>query len=270
MNSFARQVDFEGRVDIVARTRYVATQQDDIEPAMPVRPRRSVLYIPGANARALEKGRSLEADSIILDLEDSVAPAQKAFAREQVANALRVGGYGHREIIVRINALDTEWGVDDIAAVAALGPDAILLPKVSTPGDIMKAARDLRDAAVHDKTRLWAMMETAKAILNADAISRTCADPNSRLCALVMGTNDLAKETRARLRKGRAALMPWIATCVAAARANGADIFDGVFGDIGDLEGFRAECEQGRDLGMDGKTIIHPDQIAICNEVFFS
>ncbi len=235
---------------------------------MALRPRRSVLYMPGSNARALDKARSLPADALILDLEDAVAPDQKAVARGQIAAALGAGGYGARELIVRVNALSGPWGADDIAALAGTRPDAILIPKVSSPGDIMMAAKVIRDAGLPEETRLWAMMETPQAILHADSIVRTAADPASRLTALVMGTNDLARETRARQIPGRAPMLPWLSTCVLAARSYGVDLIDGVYGDINNLDGFRSECEQGRDLGMDGKTLIHPGQIAICNEVF--
>ena len=235
---------------------------------MRFRPRRSVLYMPGSNARALDKARTLPADALILDLEDAVAPDQKADARARIVENVKAGGYGKREVIVRVNALDSPWGKADIADVGASGADAILIPKVSTPGDIMLAARELRESGAPDSVRLWAMMETPLAILNADSIARTAGDPASRLSVLVMGTNDLAKETRARQGPGRQPMLPWLSACILAARAHGAEILDGVHGDIKDAAGFRAECEQGRDLGMDGKTLIHPDQIAPCNEVF--
>jgi citrate lyase subunit beta/citryl-CoA lyase len=235
---------------------------------MTIRPRRSALYMPGSNARAMEKARSLPADCIILDLEDAVAPDQKAQARAAVVDTLRQGKFGAREVAVRINSLESPWGRDDLAALAPLGADALLLPKVSHPGEIMRAAKEARDAGARDTLRLWAMMETPMAILNADSIARTAGDPASRLAVLVMGTNDLAKETRARLRPGRAAMIPWLATCVLAARAHGLDLLDGVFGDIADQDGLRAECEQGRDMGFDGKTLIHPAQLAVCNEAF--
>jgi citrate lyase subunit beta/citryl-CoA lyase len=235
---------------------------------MNIRPRRSVLYMPGSNGRALEKAKTIGADALILDLEDAVAPEQKELARAQVAGAIKSGGYGKRELVVRVNALSTPWGREDIAVAAAVGADAVLIPKVSTPGDIMKAAKELRESGAPEKTRLWAMMETPQAILNADAIVRTAGDPASRLSLLVMGTNDLAKESRARLTKGRTPMLAWLSICVLAARAHGAEILDGVYGDIADEAGFRAECEQGRDLGMDGKTLIHPNQVAICNDVF--
>ncbi|MDB5651486.1 MAG: CoA ester lyase [Hyphomicrobiales bacterium] len=233
-----------------------------------IRPRRSALYMPGSNARAIEKARSLPADAIMLDLEDSVAPDQKGSAREQVAAAVRAGGFGPREVVVRINALNTDWGREDLAAAAAAGPDAILLPKVSTPGDITMAARALVEAGAPERTRIWAMMETPLAILNADSIARTAADPAARLDVLIMGTNDIAKETRARMVPGRGPMLSWLSTCVLAARAHGLDILDGVYNELADPEGLQSECAQGRDLGMDGKTLIHPNQIAIANEIF--
>ena len=235
---------------------------------MSIRGRRSALYMPGSNARALEKARSLAADAVILDLEDAVAPSAKEVARAQVAAAVSAGGFGRREVVVRINGLGTEWGRADIEAVAAAGADAILIPKVSSPGEIMMAARDIAQAGAPEKTRLWAMIETPQAILALDSIARTARDPNSRLDVFVMGTNDLAKETRARLVPGRAPMLAWLSLAIAAARANGIDVLDGVWNDLSDEAGLRAECEQGRDFGMDGKTLIHPGQIAVANEIF--
>jgi citrate lyase subunit beta/citryl-CoA lyase len=235
---------------------------------MTLRPRRSVLYMPGSNARALDKAKTLPADGLILDLEDAVAPDQKDLARQQIIAAVKAGGYGSREVIVRINSLSGPWGQADLAEIAKLKVDALLIPKVSSPGDVMTAARALREAGADESIRLWAMMETPQAILNADSIVRTAADPASRLSVLVMGTNDLARETRARQIPGRAPMLAWLSQCILAARAYGVDILDGVFGDIQDQDGFRSECEQGRDMGMDGKTLIHPGQIGPCNEVF--
>ncbi len=235
---------------------------------MSLRPRRSCLYMPGSNARALEKARALPADVLILDLEDAVAPDAKATARNQVAEAVKAGGFGKREIVIRVNAPQTPWGPDDMIAAAQAAPDAILVPKVSTPGDIMMAAKAMREAGAPETTRLWAMMETPLAMLNADSIARTAADPASRLSVFVMGTNDLAKETRARLTPGRPSMLAWLSTCVAAARAQRIEIIDGVYNDFGNEAGLRAECEQGRDFGMDGKTLIHPNQIGPCNEIF--
>jgi citrate lyase subunit beta/citryl-CoA lyase len=235
---------------------------------MLARPRRSVLYMPGSNAKALAKASTLPADALILDLEDSVALDQKIAAREQVVRAVRAGGFDGREVVIRINGPHTPWGEDDLAAAAAAQPDAILLPKVDGPGAIMVAARALREAQAPEGTRIWAMMETPNAILNAGSIASVAADPSSRLSVMVMGLNDLAKETRARLTPGRPTMTAWLASCVVAARAHGVDIVDGVYNDIKDLDGFRLECLQGRDMGLDGKTLIHPSQIDICNEVF--
>lgn len=235
---------------------------------MSVRPRRSALYIPGSNARALEKARGLPADVFIIDLEDAVASDMKPAARAAAKAAVLSGGFGRREIVIRVNPLTTEWGRADIAAAAAAGVNAILVPKVSTPGDVMVAARELREAGAPDEIRLWAMIETPMAVLAADSIARTARDPASRLDVFVIGTNDLARETRARLTPGRAAILPWLAQCVLAARAHGVDVLDGVYGDFRDIEGLRVECSQARDMGMDGKTLIHPDQIRACNEIF--
>jgi citrate lyase subunit beta/citryl-CoA lyase len=235
---------------------------------MLARPRRSVLYMPGSNVKALAKAKTLPADSLILDLEDSVAPDQKIAARSQVAEAARAGGFGSREVVIRVNGPHTPWGEEDLVAASAAGPDAILLPKVDGPGAIMAAARALREAGAPDRTRIWAMMETPNAILNAGSIAAVAADSTSRLAVMVMGLNDLAKETRARLTPGRPTMTAWIAGCVVAARAHGVDIIDGVFNDIQDLDGFRVECRQGRDMGLDGKTLIHPNQIEICNDAF--
>ena len=235
---------------------------------MTIRPRRSALYMPGSNAHALEKARSLDADVVIFDLEDAVAPSQKDLARAQVMAAIKAGGYGRRELVVRVNALATPWGRDDLLAAGAAGAHAVLLPKVASPGDLTRAAHELNEAGISETVRLWAMMETPMAVLNADSILRTAIDPMTRLDCLIMGTNDLVKDMRARLTKGRASVLPHLAICVAAARAYSVDILDGVYGDLTDEAGLRAECEQGRDLGMDGKTLIHPGQIAAANEIF--
>jgi citrate lyase subunit beta/citryl-CoA lyase len=232
------------------------------------RPRRSVLYLPGSNAKALAKASTLPADALILDLEDSVTPHVKEVARSQVVDTVRAGAFGGREVVIRVNGPHTPWSASDLAAASAAGPDAILLPKVEGAGAIMAAARTMREAGAPDKTRIWAMMETPNAILNAGPIAAVAADSASRLAVLVMGLNDLAKETRARLTPGRPTMTGWIAMCVVAARAHGVDIVDGVYNEIQDLDGFRAECLQGRDMGLDGKTLIHPGQIDICNEVF--
>src|SRR4030088_252982 len=235
---------------------------------MTIRPRRSVLYMPGSNARAIEKARTLPADAVILDLEDSVAPDGKAAARKQVADAVIAGGFGAREVIVRINGLDTEWWLDDLNAVAKAKPDAVLVPKVSRPGHLEDVAERLVDISADHKISIWAMMETPLAMLNARDIAAAAKDVETRLSAFVMGTNDLAKDTRARITPGRAPMLPWLMGCVAAARAFGIDILDGVYNDLGNAEGFAQECAQARDMGFDGKTLIHPNQIEPCNVAF--
>jgi citrate lyase subunit beta / citryl-CoA lyase len=233
-----------------------------------MRPRRSVLYMPGSNARALEKAKTLPADAVIFDLEDAVAPEAKDLARRQVSDTVSAGGYGDREVVVRINALDTPWGEADLAAVAAAAPAAILVPKVSSPESLVAIGSRLRRLGAAERTRVWAMMETPLAILNAEAIASAARDVDTRLECLVLGTNDLAKESRARILPGRAVLMPWLMTTLLAARAHDLDILDGVYNALADEAGFRAECEQARDAGFDGKTLIHPNQIAHANEIF--
>ena len=234
---------------------------------MAIRPRRSLLYMPGSNARAMEKARELPADGVILDLEDAVAPDAKAKARELIIAALKQGGFGRREVIVRINGLDTPWWQDDLAVAAAV-PDAILVPKVSGPEQLREVAKHLVGVRAEATIGIWAMMETPLAMLNAREIAAAARDDGSRLAGFVMGTNDLAKDTRARLLPGRAPMLPWLMTCIAAARAYGIDIVDGVYNELGNAEGFAAECRQARDLGFDGKTLIHPQQIGPCNEAF--
>ena len=231
---------------------------------MQIRPRRSVLYMPGSNARALDKAKSLPADALILDLEDAVAPEAKEGARKQVCDAVKAGGYGHRELVIRINALDTPWGAADVAAAAAAAPDAVLLPKPAAGGDIVRATEALAKAGAPEKTRLWAMIETPLAILNVADI----AAAGARLACLVMGTNDLVKETRADLSVNRRPALYWLSATVTAARAFGLDVLDGVYNNFRDAEGYKRECVHGRRLGFDGKTLIHPDQVAVANEVF--
>jgi citrate lyase subunit beta/citryl-CoA lyase len=235
---------------------------------MTVRPRRSVLYMPGSNARALEKARTLPADGLILDLEDAVAPDAKEMARGQVGDAVRAGGFGPREVFIRINALDTAWGADDLAAAVAARPDAILVPKVSAPDDLDALGSRLEAVAADPRIRIWVMMETPLAILNARDIASAARAPHTRLAGFVMGTNDLAKDTRARILPGRAPMNSWLMTSVAAARAFGLDILDGVFNDIGNAAGFAAECAEARGMGFDGKTLIHPSQVEPCNAAF--
>jgi len=235
---------------------------------MNIRPRRSALYMPGANARALEKAKTLPCDAVILDLEDAVAPSAKEAARQQVMTAVTAGGFGTREVIVRINGLDTAWWLEDLDAAAKAGPDGLLVPKVSEPTDLLTIAGRLISMTAERKIKVWAMIETPRAIINAASIAATARDQETRLAGFVMGTNDLAKETGARLLPGRAPMVPWLATAVVAAHAYGIDILDGVYNDIADEEGFRRECDQGRDMGFDGKTLIHPNQIAPCNTAF--
>jgi citrate lyase subunit beta/citryl-CoA lyase len=234
---------------------------------MTVRPRRSVLYMPASNPRALEKARELPADVLILDLEDAVAPEAKLQARDAVVKAMQQG-FGDREVLVRINGLDTRWWVEDIDAAASARPDAVLVPKVSSPRQLQDLAARLVDMGTDPHVRVWAMMETPLAMLNVRDIAAAALDSETRLVGFVMGTNDLAKDTRARLVPGRAPMLPWLMNCLAAARAYGLDILDGVYNDIGDAAGFAAECRQARDLGFDGKTLIHPRQIEPCNEAF--
>ncbi len=233
-----------------------------------VRPRRSVLYVPGSNARALEKAKSLPADGIILDLEDSVGPEAKESARLQVSAAVKAGGFGHREVFIRINGVDTPWHADDLAAASRAAPDAIVVPKVSTPDVLDLIGRRLLDMGTQHKTRIWAMIETPLAIFNILAIAAEAKNSESRLSGFIMGTNDLAKDTHARLVPGRAPMLPWLTTCLAAARIYGIDILDGVYNDIGNSEGFAMECRQGADLGFGGKTLVHPNQIEACNKAF--
>ncbi len=234
-----------------------------------IRPRRSVLYMPGSNARALDKARTLPADTLILDLEDAVAPDAKAIAREQILTAIAEGGYGPRELVVRINALDSSWGEEDLAVMAKSGADAILVPKVYDAEDVFEVGRRLSRYGAPASLSVWVMMETPDAVLNAGEIAAAVSeDAGRRLTAFVIGTNDLAKETRARFVPGRAPMLSWLATFVVAARAHGLDVLDGVYNDISDEAGFIAECEQGRDFGMDGKTLIHPKQVEIANRIF--
>lgn len=235
---------------------------------MTIRPRRSVLYMPGSNARALEKAKTLPADGVILDLEDSVAPDAKAAARDQVCSAVKAGGFGAREVFIRVNGVDTPWHADDLTAAAAAAPDAILVPKVQEPETVELIGRRLLDMGADHKTRVWAMIETPLAIFNILPIAAQARDSESRLSGFVMGTNDLAKDTRARLVPGRAPMLGWLSTCVAAARIYGIDILDGVYNDLSNSDGFQMECAQGIEFGFDGKTLIHPNQIAPCNTAF--
>jgi citrate lyase beta subunit/ferredoxin len=228
------------------------------------RPRRSVLFMPGSNVRALTKARTLPADALILDLEDAVAPNAKAESREHVREAVLQGGYGRRELLVRVNGQTSRWWAQDIEAVATLPVDGVVLPKVEGPDDVTGAAAALDRASGRLDLPLWAMIETPRGVLAAEAIA--AASP--RLACLVMGTSDLTKEIRGRHTPDRAALVPALSHCVLAARAHGLDILDGVHLELTDEAGLRAICDQGRTLGFDGKTVIHPSQIGPSNEAF--
>ena len=228
----------------------------------PARPRRSALYMPASNPRAVEKARSLPCDVVILDLEDAVLPDGKQAARDAACAAVRAGGFGRRELVIRVNALSTPWGEADLAAAAAAGPDAVLVPKVTGPSDIADYSRAL--AGAPDRTGLWAMIETPRAILAIDVI----AGAPSRLAALCMGTNDLAKEMRARQTPAREPFHAAMALTVMAARAHGLAVLDGVHNEIDDLAALEAVCLQGVDFGFDGKSLIHPSHLAICNAAF--
>jgi citrate lyase subunit beta/citryl-CoA lyase len=233
------------------------------------RPRRSALYIPGSNARALDKGRSIAADVLILDLEDAVSVEAKDMARAAVAAAVNVHAYGKREVVVRVNGLDTPWIARDIAAIVAAMPDAVLIPKISRPEDVRRARAALSAAQAPENLALWAMVETPLAVLNVAAIAAAgVASSGVSLAALVIGSNDLMRETGMRAVAGRAPLAPALVQTVLAARAYGLAVLDGTFNDLNNWDGFRAECQQGRDFGMDGKTLIHPRQVPIANEVF--
>ncbi|HYH20559.1 MAG TPA: CoA ester lyase [Azospirillum sp.] len=231
---------------------------------MTVRPRRSVLYMPGSNARALEKGRTLPADALILDLEDAVAPDAKAEARATIEAAIAASGYGGRELVVRVNALSTPWGYDDLAMAAASGADAVLLPKVESADAVRQAEAVLRAHGAPEGQRIWCMMETPMAMLNV----REIAGASAKLGALVMGTSDLAKDLHAAHTRDRLPMITSLGLCLLAARAYGLAILDGVHLDLADDEGFEHACRQGLELGFDGKTLIHPKTLAVCNVVF--
>jgi citrate lyase subunit beta/citryl-CoA lyase len=227
-------------------------------------PRRSVLYMPGANERALEKAKGLDADALILDLEDAVAPDAKAEARERVTGLVLQGVYGSKEVAIRVNGLDTEWHAADIAAAAAAGPNAVVVPKVNSVEDVRAIEKGLEAGNAPPATKIWAMVETPVAMLHAEEI----AAASDRLTVLVMGTNDLAKELHAEHIPGRQPLLTGLGLCLLAARATGKVILDGVYNDIKDEAGFEAECLQGRQMGFDGKTLIHPSQLEPANRVW--
>jgi citrate lyase subunit beta/citryl-CoA lyase len=228
------------------------------------RPRRSVLYMPSSNERALEKARSIPCDGLILDLEDAVAPDAKSAARAAACAAVASGEYGHRELTIRINGADTEWHDDDLAAACAAGPDAIVVPKVNSAAAVRTLVAAMEDNGAPGHTKLWAMVETPYAMLHAEEI----AGASDRLTVLVMGTNDLAKELYAEHVPGRQPLLTGLSLALLAARASGKVIIDGVYNDVKNTEGFLAECQQGREMGFDGKTLIHPGQVEGANEAF--
>ncbi|RZQ64945.1 HpcH/HpaI aldolase/citrate lyase family protein [Amycolatopsis suaedae] len=229
-----------------------------------MRPRRSVLYMPGANERALEKAKTLQADALILDLEDAVAPDAKEEARDRVCAAVSSGAYGEREVTIRVNGLNTEWHDADLRAAAQAGPDAVVVPKVDSAADVRNIERALELGGAPERTAIWAMLETPVAMLRAEEI----AGASERLTVLVLGTNDLAKELHAEFVPGRAPLLGALSLCLLAARAAGKVILDGVYNDVADTDGFEAECRQGRQFGFDGKTLIHPKQLEPCNRIF--
>ena len=232
--------------------------------AQRARPRRSILYMPGSNARALEKGRGLAADGLILDLEDAVAPDAKEMARRQIVEALKTGGYGQRELIVRVNAGLSPWGKDDIVAMATSGADAILLPKVDSGAMVREAEKLMEDSGAPDDMAIWCMMETPLGMLHAEEI----AFASPRLGGFVLGTSDLAKDLHATHTRDRLPMITSLGLCLLAARAAGIAIVDGVHLDLADDEGFENSCRQGLELGFDGKTLIHPKTIDIANQVF--
>jgi citrate lyase subunit beta/citryl-CoA lyase len=233
------------------------------------RPRRSVLFLPGGNPKAHAKAKTLPADVLVFDLEDAVAPENKEGARRLTAEAIaNRDEYGDRELIVRINGLETRWAAGDIAASVPAMPDGILVPKMSRGEDVRRVRAALRAAGADPSVSIWAMMETPLAILNAAAIAGVGADQGAPLAALVVGTNDLAAETEVRPGPDRSPMIPWLSTCVLAARAYELAVIDGIYNDFNDAEGFSAECAQARMLGMDGKSVIHPNQVASCNAAF--
>lgn len=232
--------------------------------AQALRPRRSVLYMPGSNPRALEKAKSLPADGYIFDLEDAVAPDAKEAARDQVCAAVAAGGYGPRELVIRVNGLDTPWAKADIEAASKAGPDAILLPKVETPEQVQQLAAMMEEAGAPDTTSIWVMMETPRAMFRTLEI----ASAHEKLSCFVMGTSDLVKDLHAHHTPMRLPVLTSLSMCLLAARAEGLVILDGVYADLKDDAGFAASCSQGVELGFDGKTLVHPNQIASANTAF--
>jgi len=228
------------------------------------RPRRSVLYIPGSNLRAMEKAKTLPADALIFDLEDAVAPDAKRDARIQVVNAVKAGGYGNREIVIRVNGLNTPWGYADLVAASTAGADAVLLPKTENVESVRQAQTVMAASDAPDGLAIWCMMETPRAVLNAEAI----AGSSPRVACFVMGTSDLVNDLHAQHTRDRLPVIASLGLCILAARAFGLAILDGVHLDLDDMEGFEAACRQGHDLGFDGKTLIHPKTLGVANKVF--
>lgn len=233
--------------------------------AAAVRPRRSVLYMPGANERALEKAKTIDADALILDLEDSVSPDAKEAGRANVVAAVKSGEYGHRELAIRVNSIGTQWHDDDVAAAAAAGPDAILVPKVESEAQVLDLVEAIEAGGAPDRTQLWAMIETPRALLHAEEI----AAAHPRLTVIVMGTNDIVNETYGLHVPGRnPVVLTSLAWTLLAVRAAGKVVIDGVYNDVKDADGFAAEARQGREMGFDGKTLIHPSQVEPANAAF--
>lgn len=236
---------------------------------MTIRPRRSLLYVPGSNPRALDKARTLDADGLILDLEDAVAPDAKVAARERVVAAVRAGGWGPREVLVRANAADTPWGADDLAALAGSGADGIVLSKVERPETVKAAEAALREAGAPESLRLWCMIETPLGVLNSAAVAGSSSyQAGGRLAGLILGTSDLAKDLRAAHEPGRQPLLTALGLCLLAGRAYGLAVIDGVHLDLEDEAGFAESCRQGAALGFDGKSLIHPKTLAAANAAF--
>ena len=232
--------------------------------AVAYRPRRSVLYMPASNERALEKATTIPVDGLILDLEDAVGPDFKEAARANACAAARSGNYGRREVTIRVNGIGTQWHDDDLAAACAAGPDGIVVPKVNKAKEVRRLVQAMEGHGAPEHTRLWAMIETPEAIFNV----RKIAGESQRLACFVLGTNDLVKELQAQHVPGRAPLLTALSLAVLAARRAGIAVLDGVYNNVRDAEGFAAECAQGRDFGFDGKTLIHPGQVEACNEIF--
>ncbi len=231
---------------------------------MDQRPRRSALYVPATNQRALEKANDLAADALIFDLEDSVAPDAKVEARDRAVAAASSDGYGHREVTIRVNGIGTPWHADDVRAAAGAGPHAVVVPKVASAADVHAAEAALEAAGAPERTLIWGMLETPAAVLHAEEI----ATASERLTVLVMGTNDLARVLHAVDQPGRQPLLVALQLCLLAARAAGKVLLDGVYNDVADAAGFEVECSQARDLGFDGKTLVHPSQVEPCNRLF--